>query len=245
MQSVLELLGTVEEEALFRICDLVIDRDTAGALTYLGELAERGHDLGCLVLVAEPEPAGGEVAECARDGHGRGRRGAPHRSKTPRSRRAERDDPSNRRRSRDARQPAQSRGAAGRVSDPGERRAVGFFAHARNQRGRVVQHPVFERPGTAPRLARTVSVMTQIGEPDIQTGGAEKMRQPAGSRFSAAIGPVGRMQPKPVVGEGAVYQQHGGPAIPMSAQAVQGQFHAVGRRDAACASRHSYRPATR
>jgi DNA polymerase-3 subunit gamma/tau len=50
VQSVLELLGTVEEEALFRICDLVIDRDTAGALTYLEELAERGHDLGRLIL---------------------------------------------------------------------------------------------------------------------------------------------------------------------------------------------------
>jgi DNA polymerase III subunit gamma/tau len=50
VQSVLELLGTVEEEALFRICDLVIDRDTAGVLTYLEELAVRGHDLGRLVL---------------------------------------------------------------------------------------------------------------------------------------------------------------------------------------------------
>src|SRR5438477_5780556 len=50
VQSVLELLGTIEEEALFRLCDLVIDRDTAGALTYLEELAERGHDLGRLVL---------------------------------------------------------------------------------------------------------------------------------------------------------------------------------------------------
>jgi DNA polymerase-3 subunit gamma/tau len=48
--AVLELLGTVEEEALFRLCDLVIDRDTAGALTYVGELADRGHDLGRLVL---------------------------------------------------------------------------------------------------------------------------------------------------------------------------------------------------
>ena len=36
VQAVLELLGTVEEEALFRLCDLVIDRDTAGALTYPG-----------------------------------------------------------------------------------------------------------------------------------------------------------------------------------------------------------------
>jgi DNA polymerase-3 subunit gamma/tau len=48
--SVLELLGTVEEEALFRLCDLVIDRDTAGALTYVEELSERGHDIGRLVL---------------------------------------------------------------------------------------------------------------------------------------------------------------------------------------------------
>jgi DNA polymerase III subunit gamma/tau len=48
--AVLELLGTVEEEALFRLCDLVIDRDTAGGLTYLEELAERGQDLGRLVL---------------------------------------------------------------------------------------------------------------------------------------------------------------------------------------------------
>ncbi len=50
VQSVLELLGTVEEEALFRLCDLVIDRDTAGALTYVEELSERGYDLGRLVL---------------------------------------------------------------------------------------------------------------------------------------------------------------------------------------------------
>jgi DNA polymerase-3 subunit gamma/tau len=48
--AVLELLGTVEEEALFRLCDLVIDRDTAGVLTYVEELSERGHDLGRLVL---------------------------------------------------------------------------------------------------------------------------------------------------------------------------------------------------
>jgi DNA polymerase III subunit gamma/tau len=50
VQSVLDLLGTVSEEALFRLCDLVIDRDTAGALTYVEELSEHGHDLGRLVL---------------------------------------------------------------------------------------------------------------------------------------------------------------------------------------------------
>jgi len=49
VQSVLQLLGTVEEEALFRLCDLVVDRDTAGALTSIEELSEQGHDLGRLV----------------------------------------------------------------------------------------------------------------------------------------------------------------------------------------------------
>jgi DNA polymerase III subunit gamma/tau len=50
VQAVLQLLGAVEEEALFRLCDLVVDRDTAGALTFLEELAEQGQDLGRLVL---------------------------------------------------------------------------------------------------------------------------------------------------------------------------------------------------
>jgi DNA polymerase-3 subunit gamma/tau len=49
VQDVLQLLGTVEEEALFRLCDLVVDRDTAGALTFVEELAEQGQDLGRLV----------------------------------------------------------------------------------------------------------------------------------------------------------------------------------------------------
>jgi DNA polymerase III subunit gamma/tau len=49
VQAVLQLLGAVEEEALFRICDLVVDRDTAGALQFLEELAEQGQDLGRLV----------------------------------------------------------------------------------------------------------------------------------------------------------------------------------------------------
>jgi DNA polymerase-3 subunit gamma/tau len=49
VQSVLQLLGTVEEDALFRLCDLVVDRDTAGALTFVEELSEQGNDLGRLV----------------------------------------------------------------------------------------------------------------------------------------------------------------------------------------------------
>src|SRR5213079_2371413 len=50
VQSVLQLLGTVEEDALFRLCDLVVDRDTAGALTFIEELSEQGNDLGRLVM---------------------------------------------------------------------------------------------------------------------------------------------------------------------------------------------------
>ncbi|HYA08992.1 MAG TPA: DNA polymerase III subunit gamma/tau, partial [Gaiellaceae bacterium] len=50
VQDVLQMLGAVEEEALFRLCDLVVDRDTAGALTFVEELSEQGQDLGRLVI---------------------------------------------------------------------------------------------------------------------------------------------------------------------------------------------------
>ena len=49
VQSVLQLLGAVEEDALFRLCDAIVDRDTAGALVFLEELSEQGQDLGRLV----------------------------------------------------------------------------------------------------------------------------------------------------------------------------------------------------
>ena len=49
VQAVLQLLGAVEEEALFRLIDLVVDRDTAAALTFIEELSEQGQDLGRLV----------------------------------------------------------------------------------------------------------------------------------------------------------------------------------------------------
>ncbi len=50
VQAVLQLLGAVEEEALFRLCDLIVDHDTAGALTFVEELSEQGQDLGRLVV---------------------------------------------------------------------------------------------------------------------------------------------------------------------------------------------------
>ena len=49
VQAVLQLLGAVDEETLFRLCDLVIDRDSAGALTFVEELSEQGQDVGRLV----------------------------------------------------------------------------------------------------------------------------------------------------------------------------------------------------
>jgi DNA polymerase-3 subunit gamma/tau len=50
VQTVLQLLGAVEEDSLFRLCDFVIDRDAAGALRFIEELSEQGQDLGRVVL---------------------------------------------------------------------------------------------------------------------------------------------------------------------------------------------------
>src|ERR671919_50325 len=49
VQAVLQLLGAVEEEALFRLCDLVVDGDTPGLLSFVEELADQGQDLARLV----------------------------------------------------------------------------------------------------------------------------------------------------------------------------------------------------
>jgi DNA polymerase III subunit gamma/tau len=49
VQDVLQLLGAVEDEVLFRLCDLVVDGDTAGALVFLEELSEQGQDMARLV----------------------------------------------------------------------------------------------------------------------------------------------------------------------------------------------------
>ena len=50
VHDVLQLVGAVDEESLFRLCDTVIDRDTAGALVLVEELSEQGQDLGRLVV---------------------------------------------------------------------------------------------------------------------------------------------------------------------------------------------------
>jgi DNA polymerase-3 subunit gamma/tau len=49
VQDVLQLLGAVEDEVLFRLCDMVAAGETAEALLFLEELASQGQDLGRLV----------------------------------------------------------------------------------------------------------------------------------------------------------------------------------------------------
>src|SRR5205085_9637610 len=49
VQDVLQLLGAVEDEVLFRLCDHIVDGDTRGALLFIEELSTRGNDLGRLV----------------------------------------------------------------------------------------------------------------------------------------------------------------------------------------------------
>ena len=49
VQDVLQLLGAVEDEVLFRLCDMVAAAETAEALLFLEELSTQGQDLGRLV----------------------------------------------------------------------------------------------------------------------------------------------------------------------------------------------------
>ena len=50
MQDVLQLLGAVEDEVLFRLVDMVAASETAEALLFLEELSSQGQDLGRLVI---------------------------------------------------------------------------------------------------------------------------------------------------------------------------------------------------
>src|SRR4051812_18690289 len=49
VQDVLQLLGAVEDEVLFRLCDMVVGNETAEALLFLEELSAQGQDVGRLV----------------------------------------------------------------------------------------------------------------------------------------------------------------------------------------------------
>ena len=71
VQDVLALLGAVEDEVLFRLCDHVVDGDTAGALLFLEELSEAGAGS----RPARDRPARAPAPPDARAGD---RRGAGH-----------------------------------------------------------------------------------------------------------------------------------------------------------------------
>src|SRR6476659_5376630 len=49
VQDVLQLLGAVEDEVLFRLCDMVAAGETRDALIFLEELSSQGQDIGRLV----------------------------------------------------------------------------------------------------------------------------------------------------------------------------------------------------
>src|SRR6185437_11862435 len=49
VQDVLQLLGSVEDEVLFRLCDMVAGGETKESLLFLEELSAQGQDLGRLV----------------------------------------------------------------------------------------------------------------------------------------------------------------------------------------------------
>ncbi|HEY6961658.1 MAG TPA: DNA polymerase III subunit gamma/tau [Gaiellaceae bacterium] len=49
VQDVLQLLGAVEDEVLFRLCDMVAAGETADALLFLEELSSQGQDIGRVV----------------------------------------------------------------------------------------------------------------------------------------------------------------------------------------------------
>ena len=152
VQAVLQLLGAVEEEALFRLCDLIVDRDTAGALTFVEELSEQGQDLGRL----RNRPARAPAPSAARPAHGRGARvAADDRGDARPPARA--GEPARRADGAPALRPARGRG---RGPAPGRRPASAAGARAREG----------DAPGRGP-LAR-------VDRAPARAAGARRPREP-------------------------------------------------------------------
>src|SRR5438552_18152631 len=106
------------------------------------------------------------------------------------------------------------------MSEPRERCAVRLFAHARDERGCVVQDPVLKRPGAAPWFARALPVMPQVGEPHSEPGRTETMPHPSGLRSVAAVQPTAAARACPG------HEKDGRTAIPTAAPAMQRQLDA-------------------
>ena len=114
--------------------------------------------------------------------------------------------------------------------------SAGLFTLLEPEMSRAVLSAKLERlREAAPQVVATGNpgCLMQIGEPDVQSRGAEKVRH------SARRGAVGRTQPEAMVREGAVHEQDRGAPVTKGAQTVQRQLHAVGRRHAARAAGHS------
>ena len=116
VQEVLQLLGAVEDEVLFRLCDFVVDQDTAGAFDVPRRAvrARAGHGK------ARHRPARAPAPPAARPAHGRGARVAAGDRRGPRAA-ARAGEPAAGRRRRAPDRPACGRG---RRHAPGRRPAA-------------------------------------------------------------------------------------------------------------------------
>ena len=168
----LQLLGAVEDEVLFRLCDQIVDGDTAGALVFLEELSERGQDLGRLVTdllehlrhlllvqhmneVPDSLPVTDEAKERLREQANqlpRGDRDPPDR---PACRRGRRHAPG--RRSAAAARARARQGDAARVGPvarvagvPPRAAGAGSARAGRGSRARSAERPGFERRAAEP-----------------------------------------------------------------------------------------------
>jgi len=182
-----------------------------------------GQDPRRLVFRSESQRATREAAQESRQANRRRGQGPPDGPETPRARRAERDHGGEWRRGGDAREPTEPRRPARRVTEPRQGCAVSLLVHPGHEGRRIAQHPVLECPRQRPWLARAVTVMAQVGEPDVEPLGAEEVRQPA----------AGAVQECAMVREGAVHQQDCRATVAVGAQPVQGQIDAVARGDVA------------
>ena len=204
VQDVLQLVGGIEEDALFRLCDTIVDHDTAGALVQIEELAEQGQDIGRLVTRADraPPPAPARPARRPRAGVAARHRGdarATARAGEPASRAdgAPPDRPARGRRRRHApgrRSPAAARARArqdhpapgrplARLARPPARGARGAAPRRlRSRRGRRASRRPADRghDGRADRRARG----------DAAAGGSAAPRTRRGARAASTLPPL-------------------------------------------------------
>ena len=201
-----QLLGAVEEEALFRLCDLVVDRDTAGALT----LRRGALRAGPGPRPARHRPARAPAAPAARPAHGRGARlaagdrgdaRAAARAGEPARRgdRAAADRPARRRRRRHApgRRPAPAARARAREGDAARRPT----SRASRSRYRLEQLEQRGACAATPPRDQSPAAGTRAGR---RRPPAPERRRPDAAVARARAAPGGLAADDPPGGRGAV-----------------------------------------